>query len=62
MAVIAIAVKAQMRQNLGGKEGMAGEEGQAMTDVFAEGKVLINGEYWNATQRRTRGKGMQRSG
>ncbi len=33
---------------LGGKEGLAGEEGTAVTDVLEEGKVLIHGEYWNA--------------
>lgn len=48
LAVIAIAVKAQMRKTLGGTDGMVGQEGQAMTDVFTEGKVLILGEYWNA--------------
>jgi membrane-bound serine protease (ClpP class) len=48
VAVIGIAVKSQMRKTLGGKEGMAGEEGRAVTDVFQEGKVLIGGEYWNA--------------
>jgi membrane-bound serine protease (ClpP class) len=48
VAVIGIAVKSQMRKTLGGMEGMEGEKGQAMTDVFAEGKVLIRGEYWNA--------------
>ena len=48
VAVIAIAVKAQLRKTLGGKEGMAGEEGRAVTDVFEEGKVLIHGEYWDA--------------
>jgi membrane-bound serine protease (ClpP class) len=48
LAVIAVAFKAQMRKALGGSEGMEGEEGQAMTDVFAEGKVLLKGEYWNA--------------
>jgi membrane-bound serine protease (ClpP class) len=48
VAVIAIALKAQMRKTLGGEEGMEGEEGQAITDVFAEGKVLIHGEHWNA--------------
>jgi membrane-bound serine protease (ClpP class) len=48
IAVIAIALKAQMRKTLGGEEGMEGEEGQAITDVFAEGKVLIHGEHWNA--------------
>ncbi len=49
ITVIAIAVKAQLRKPQGGKEGMAGGEGVAVTDVFAEGKALINGEYWNAT-------------
>jgi membrane-bound serine protease (ClpP class) len=48
IAVIAMALKAQMRKTQGGREGMEGEEGQAMTDVFTEGKVLIKGEYWNA--------------
>jgi membrane-bound serine protease (ClpP class) len=48
VSVIAIAVKAQLRPRQGGKEGMEGEEGRAITDVFAEGKVLIHGEYWNA--------------
>ncbi|MCE5266208.1 MAG: nodulation protein NfeD [Deltaproteobacteria bacterium] len=49
IGVIAIALKAQMRKVQGGEEGMRGEEGEATTDVFAEGKVLIRGEYWNAT-------------
>ena len=48
IAVIAFAVKAQLRPRQGGKEGMEGEEGLAITDVFAEGKVLIHGEHWNA--------------
>jgi membrane-bound serine protease (ClpP class) len=48
IAVIAIAVKAQLRKPQGGKEGMAGEEGIAVTDIIKEGKVLILGEYWSA--------------
>ena len=48
VAVIAIAVKAQLRRPLGGKEGLAGAEGRSVTDVFEEGKVLIRGEYWDA--------------
>jgi membrane-bound serine protease (ClpP class) len=48
IAVIGLALKAQLRPKLGGQEGMAGEEGIAMSDVFAEGKVLIHGEYWSA--------------
>jgi len=48
ITVIAIAVKAQLRKPQGGKEGMVGEEGRAMTDIFTEGQVLIHGEYWSA--------------
>ena len=48
IAVIAIAVKAQLRPRQGGQEGMRGEEGLAVTDIREEGKVLIHGEHWNA--------------
>lgn len=48
ITVIAIAVKAQLRKPQGGQEGITGEEGKAVTDVFEEGKVLIHGEYWRA--------------
>ena len=48
IAVIAIAVKAQLRPRQGGQEGMRGEEGLAITDIHEEGKVLILGEHWNA--------------
>jgi membrane-bound serine protease (ClpP class) len=48
IAVIAIAVKAQLRPRQGGQEGMQGEEGLAITDIHEEGKVLIHGEHWNA--------------
>ena len=49
LAIISLALKAQLRPKLGGTEGMAGEVGSAVTDVFAEGTVLIHGEYWKAT-------------
>jgi membrane-bound serine protease (ClpP class) len=48
IVVIAIAVKAQLRPRQGGQEGMKGEEGWAITDVFTEGKVMIHGEHWDA--------------
>lgn len=48
VAVIVIAVRSQLRKTQGGKEGMAGEEGTAVTDVFTGGQVLIHGEYWSA--------------
>lgn len=48
IALIAMALKAQLRKPQGGQEGMAGEMGRAVTDVSAEGKVMIHGEYWSA--------------
>jgi len=48
IAVIAIAIKAQLRPRQGGQEGMQGEGGLAITDIREEGKVLIHGEHWNA--------------
>ncbi|MBU1185176.1 MAG: nodulation protein NfeD [Proteobacteria bacterium] len=48
IVVIGIALKAQLRRPQGGKEGMAGEEGRAVSDVFTEGTVMIRGEYWSA--------------
>jgi membrane-bound serine protease (ClpP class) len=48
IAVIAIAIKAQLRPRQGGQEGIRGEEGLAITDIREEGKVLIHGEHWNA--------------
>ncbi len=43
-----LVVKALRRRTVTGAEGMVGKEGQAVTDVSAEGKVLLNGEYWQA--------------
>ncbi len=48
IAIIVIAVRSQLLKSQGGKEGMVGEEGEAVTDVSAEGQVLIHGEYWSA--------------
>jgi membrane-bound serine protease (ClpP class) len=48
VAVITIAVKAQLRKPQGGKEGMVGLVGRAVTDVSAAGTVMIQGEYWSA--------------
>jgi membrane-bound serine protease (ClpP class) len=48
VAVIVIAIKAQLRRPLGGGEGLRGAEGKTVSDVFEEGKVLIRGEYWDA--------------
>ena len=48
-SIVALVLKAQMRRKLTGKEGMMGEEGKAVTDVYETGKVFIKGEYWNAS-------------
>jgi len=47
-AVIALVVKAQMQNQYTGSEGMAGEIGEAMTDVHDDGRVFIKGEHWHA--------------
>lgn len=48
-AVIALALKAQLRKPLTGREGMIGKTGVTVTAVHEDGKVLIEGEYWNAS-------------
>ncbi|MBN2439576.1 MAG: nodulation protein NfeD, partial [Deltaproteobacteria bacterium] len=57
IVVIAMAVKAQLLKHQGGKEGMVGEEGRAVTDISGEGKVLIHGEYWSASSDKAIAKG-----
>jgi len=48
VAIIGLAVKAQMRKPATGVEGMIGEKGDAVTSVHEDGKVFIKGERWNA--------------
>lgn len=48
VVIIAFALKSQFRRKLGGKEGMVGIQGKAVSDVFKEGTVLVQGEYWSA--------------
>ncbi|MBN1613715.1 MAG: nodulation protein NfeD [Deltaproteobacteria bacterium] len=48
LAVIALVLKAQIRRQFTGAEGMVGWEGRAVTDILTEGKVIVQGEYWNA--------------
>jgi len=57
IAVIVIALKAQLRKPQGGKEGLIGQEGSAVTDILEDGKVLMLGEYWNAISDRPIAKG-----
>jgi len=49
IGVITLALKAQLRKPVTGGEGMIGKRGVTVTAVHREGKVLIDGEYWNAT-------------
>ncbi len=49
IAVVSLAVKAQRGKPFTGVEGMIGREGTALTLVYTDGKVLIKGEYWNAS-------------
>ena len=51
IAVVTLAVKAQRGKPSTGVEGMIGREGTAITPVHTEGRVLIKGEYWNASSR-----------
>jgi membrane-bound serine protease (ClpP class) len=40
------------RKSITGEQGMIGEEGTAKTDIHNDGKVLVHGEYWNASSNR----------
>ena len=48
IAVVSLAVKAQMGRPRTGVDGMVGERGKAITDIHGEGKVFVKGEHWNA--------------
>ena len=48
IAIIGLVVKAQMRPKRMGTDGMVGTTGTALSDIDPEGKVLVQGEYWNA--------------
>ena len=45
---IGFAIKAQTRKPVTGIEGMAGEIGEAITDLSPEGQISVHGEIWNA--------------
>jgi membrane-bound serine protease (ClpP class) len=57
IVVISIAVRAQMRRVITGGEGMIGAAGEAASEVFERGKVIIRGEYWNACSKTPIAKG-----
>jgi membrane-bound serine protease (ClpP class) len=45
---VSLAVRVHREKVDTGKEGMVGLEGEAKTDVHANGQVFVRGEYWNA--------------
>lgn len=46
---VTMAIKARLKKPTTGTEGLVDEIGVAVTDIDPEGKVLVHGEYWNAT-------------
>ncbi len=59
VAIIALVLKAQMRKRHTGKEGMADETGIAVTDIRETGKVVVKGEYWDASSEKPVEKGKE---
>jgi len=57
IAVIWMAVKAQMRKHFTGIEAMIGAKAEALTDIANEGKVFLKGQYWKATSEKPIKKG-----
>jgi membrane-bound serine protease (ClpP class) len=43
-----LAIKAHLSKVSTGEEGIVGEEGKTVTEVYKNGKVFVHGEYWNA--------------
>ncbi len=48
VAAVGMAIRVQLRPAQGGSEGMVGQEGVAVSDIFHEGRVIVAGEHWNA--------------
>jgi membrane-bound serine protease (ClpP class) len=55
--ILRAVVKAHGNRVVTGKEGLVGEKGTALTEVFSGGKVAIHGEIWNAKSDETVHKG-----
>jgi membrane-bound serine protease (ClpP class) len=47
--LVRLVLVSRRQKSTTGAEGMVGEEGVASTDIHTEGKVLVHGEYWNAS-------------
>lgn len=48
LVAIWLVVKAQRSKPATGREGMVNLIGEARTDIAAQGRVFVHGEYWNA--------------
>jgi membrane-bound serine protease (ClpP class) len=46
--VLAFVTRAQRAPFVSGREGLAGERGEAVTDIHEQGLVFVHGEYWQA--------------
>jgi membrane-bound serine protease (ClpP class) len=44
-----LAIASRKLKSVSGEEGMIGELGVAKSDVHGKGRVLVHGEYWNAS-------------
>lgn len=54
---VAMALRAQKRRPVTGREGMIGEVARVVEDLHPEGKVLIHGELWRASSDRPIARG-----
>lgn len=49
MVLLSLVVRARRNKVVTGAQGMIGEVGTAVTPLDPEGRILVRGEYWNAT-------------
>jgi membrane-bound serine protease (ClpP class) len=47
--LVRLAYLSHRRKSVTGGQGMIGETGVAKSDIHNDGKVLVHGEYWNAS-------------
>ena len=47
--LVRLVVLSQRRKSVTGEQGMIGEVGVAKSDIHEAGKVMVHGEYWNAS-------------
>jgi len=47
--LVRLVMLSHRRKSVTGVEGMIGEVGVAKSDIHQDGKVLVHGEYWNAS-------------